>query len=235
VAVATHVNQLNARTLPELGRWLVEHGVQHWQIQLGTASGHMSEHRDLVIRPEDLLWLVPQIAEMRANAAPGFELQPAHNVGYYGPHESALRSDGSPLDVWVGCRAGCQVIGIESNGNVKGCLSLPSARHGQQRFVEGNLRASRLPELWTGEHAFALNRSFHAEQLTGFCAVCRYRDICRGGCAWTAYDAATDRFDNHYCFYRQAVRHRRFDLLGDDEPTADELAAIEPVAALDAG
>ena len=230
VAVATHINQLNAHGLRELGQALRDHGVSHWQLQLGTASGHLREHGELLLPPEDLLWLIPEIAELRTSAPAGFELQPAHNLGYYGPHETALRADGSPLDVWIGCRAGCQVIGIESNGNVKGCLSLPSARHGQHRFVEGNLREARLPELWSRAGAFTLNRTFRPEQLGGFCAACRYRDICRGGCAWTAYDPSSDRFDNRYCFSRQAVRHRRLDLLGDDVPTAEELAAIEPPA-----
>ena len=35
------------------------------------------------------------------------------------------------------------VLGIESNGNVKGCLSLPSQRHGHQGYVEGNVRNDR--------------------------------------------------------------------------------------------
>ncbi len=34
------------------------------------------------------------------------------------------------------------------------------------------------------------------------------------------------RFDNPYCFYRQAVQHRRFDLL-DEEPKPEEIAAAD--------
>ena len=119
------------------------------------------------------------------------------------------------------------MIGIESNGNVKGCLSLPSARHGKDVFLEGNLREHSLQEIWTRPGAFAYNRDFKLEQLAGFCAVCRYRDICRGGCSWTAYSHTQSRFNNPYCFYRQAVLHKRLELLGEDEPSAEELAAAD--------
>ena len=224
VAIATHIHRHNRNTLPEIRALLIDHGVVHWQLQLGVPSGTMSEHPELVIDPEDLLWLVPLIAEMRAGPGSPIEICAAHNIGYYGKWETALRADGSPLDVWVGCRAGCQNIGIESNGNIKGCLSLPSAQHGKDVFVEGNIRDESLPELWQRPDAFTLNRVFDESRLGGFCAACRYRDLCRGGCAFTAYGNTQNRFDNPYCFYRQAVRHRRFDLLGDDQPNPRELA-----------
>ncbi len=226
VSVVTHINQLNSRTLRELRDHLRDHCVDSWQLQPGNPSGVMHEHQDLVIRPEDLLWLVPLIAELRTDGTPHPVVCPADNVGYYGKYEQALRDRGARIDFWIGCRAGCQVIGIESNGNVKGCLSLPSARHGKDLFLEGNLRQASLDEIWRREGAFAYNREFKEGQLEGFCAVCRYRDICRGGCSWTAYSHTRNRFDNPYCFYRQAVLHGRLDLLGDDHPSETELAAV---------
>ena len=233
-SVVSHVNQYNYKDLRAFRDMLAERGVGSWQIQLGSPSGTMSEHRDLVVAPEDLLWLVPLIAELRTDAVARPVVCPADNVGYFGMYEQALRRRGSAIDVWIGCRAGCQVIGIESNGNVKGCLSLPSARHKNDLFVEGNLRESALQQIWKSPEAFPFNRHFREDLLGGFCGVCRYRDICRGGCAWTAYSHTRNRFDNPYCFYRQAVLNRRFDLLGDDEPNAEELAmiatAVEPAA-----
>ncbi len=225
-SVVTHINRLNMHELPEFRDFLGEHGVASWQVQLGVPSGNMSDWQELVIAPEELLWLVPQIAELRGDGASEPIVCPSDNIGYFGTCEKALRDRGKPINFWIGCRAGCQVVGIESNGNVKGCLSLPSVRHGSERdvFVEGNLRQQSLAELWQREGAFAMNREFRQERLGGFCAVCRFRDICRGGCAWTAYSHTSNRFDNPYCFYRQAVLHRRLDLLGDDEPSPEELA-----------
>lgn len=225
-SIITHINKLNARSLPAFRDFLHDHGVASWQLQPGNPSGAMCENQELVIAPEDLLWLVPEIAELRGDAVERPLIFPADNLGYYGIHEQALRDRGAKIDFWIGCRAGCQVIGIESNGGIKGCLSLPSSRHGRDLFSEGNLRESSLQEIWCREGAFAYNRAFKEEQLAGFCAVCRYRDICRGGCSWTAYSHTGTRFDNPYCFYRQAVEHRRYDLLGDDRPSEAELAAL---------
>ena len=225
-SVVSHVNQHNRKSLRELRSFLAEHGVASWQIQLGVPSGDMRANWDLVVQPDDLLWIVPLVADLRMDGVERPIICPADNVGYFGRYEKQLRDRGAQINFWIGCRAGCQVIGIESNGNVKGCLSLPSAMHGRDVFVEGNLVETSLHDVWCRPGAFAFNRDFTIEQLDGFCAVCRYRDICRGGCAWTAYSHTRNRFDNPYCFYRQALLHDRLDLLGDDAPNEAELAAI---------
>src|SRR6185295_18937790 len=67
-----------------------------------------------------------EAAESPAGGAP-FNIVLGNNVGYFGPHEQILRSrPGGPDGHWQGCRAGLQVIGIESDGTVKGCPSLPT-------------------------------------------------------------------------------------------------------------
>ncbi len=223
VSVVSHINQLNIEQLVEMRDILSELGVSSWQLQLGIPSGSLSEHDELVVTPEQLLWLVPQIARLRTDEVARPVICPADNIGYFGKFEKDLRDRGATINFWIGCRAGCQVIGIESNGNVKGCLSLPSERHQNDLFVEGSLRKDSLDAIWRKPDGFALNRGFKEELLDGFCRVCRFRDICRGGCAWTAYSHTKNRFDNPYCFYRQAVVNRRLDLL-DDEPNAEELA-----------
>ncbi|RLB58682.1 MAG: radical SAM/SPASM domain-containing protein [Deltaproteobacteria bacterium] len=228
-SIVSHINALNYKQLPEFRDFLGEQGVASWQLQLGVPSGDMRANRELVIEPAELLWLIPQIAELRTDEVERPKVCPSDNIGYFGKYEKALRDRGAEINFWIGCRAGCQVIGIESNGNIKGCLSLPSAMHGQDQFLEGNLRDEKLIDIWQRPDAFKINRGFTEDQLGGFCAKCRYRDICRGGCAWTAYSHTSNRFDNPYCFYRQAVLHNRLDLLGDDEPNAEELA-YEPAA-----
>ena len=218
-AVNTTIHRLNKGTLMELATFLMDHGVFAWQPQLATPSGNMGEHRDLVLPAEDLLWLVPQLADLCRIDSPGFEICVGHNIGYFGNAESTLRAGDRALPFWLGCRAGCQVIGIESGGDVKGCLSLPSTVLGEHRFVEGNVRESSLRDIWNRADGFAYNRHFKEAQLRGFCRVCRFRDVCRGGCSWAAY--AQGGSENQHCFYLQAVKHGRFDLLAE-EPTAEE-------------
>jgi radical SAM protein with 4Fe4S-binding SPASM domain len=234
VAVNTTVNRRNQRRLRELRDFIRDKGAFSMQIQLATPSGNMGEHRDLVVDPADLVWLVPEIAALCRQNTGKFFTVGADDIGYYGMPEQGLRDDGGELPFWIGCRAGCQVIGIESSGNVKGCLSLPSSMHGEARFVEGNLREKPLAEIWKSDGAFAYNRKHTQASLTGFCRVCRYRDFCRGGCTWTVYcHAQQGGQGNPYCFYHQAVRQRRFELL-TEEPTPPELeylASDSPSAA----
>jgi radical SAM protein with 4Fe4S-binding SPASM domain len=223
VAVNTTVNKLNQHILRELRDFIAGHGAFSMQIQLATPSGNMDQHRDLVIDPADLVWLVPELAAIcRLNTRKFFAVA-ADDIGYYGKPEQGLRDDGGELPFWIGCRAGCQVVGIESSGNVKGCLSLPSSMHGEARFVEGNLREKPLAEIWNARHGFAYNREPTENRLTGFCRVCRYRDFCRGGCTWTVYCHASQGGEgNPFCFYFQTVKQGRFDLL-TETPTQPEL------------
>ena len=54
-------------------------------------------------------------------------MMPGNNLGYFGPEEALLRSPKpGGKDHWIGCQAGKYVMGIESDGAVKGCPSLPS-------------------------------------------------------------------------------------------------------------
>jgi radical SAM protein with 4Fe4S-binding SPASM domain len=207
-SAVSHVNRLNLGQLGAMHALLGDLGVASWQIQLGNPAGTMSENRDLVLEPRDLLEVVPEVARLRG--LPGRpRVYAADNLGYYGDFERELRDQGARVWFWVGCRAGCQVLGIESNGNVKGCLSLPSAANGVQAFIEGNVRDRPLVDIWNDPGAFAYNRQFREEQLTGFCATCRYRDLCRGGCSWTAFSHTGSRFENPYCYYRVAVEAGR--------------------------
>ena len=106
--------------------------------------------------------------------------------------------------------------------------------HGEVRFVEGNVRQKSLRDIWNRADAFAYNRLFKEEQLGGFCRVCRFRDVCRGGCSWASY--AQGGAGNENCFYYQVVRHRRFDLL-EEEPTDDEIRYFDgrPAASVAGG
>ncbi|MFH2009512.1 MAG: radical SAM protein [bacterium] len=203
-ACVTHINKLNLYSLPALRDLLHEHGVSSWQLQLGNPAGNMSDNTDLVIVPQDLLEIVPEVARLRAEKKLP-KIFAADNVGYYGEYEKTIRDRGARVFFWVGCRAGCQVLGIESNGNIKGCLSLPSAANDVYEFNEGNLRERSLTEIWCDDDAFGYNRKFDVEQLSGFCRECRYNDICRGGCSWTAFSNTGSRFENPFCYYRVAV------------------------------
>ena len=199
VGVVTQVNSRNFAEIEQIRDLLAKHRVSSWQIQLGNPSGNLADNRDLLIDPQDVLELLPRVAQLRK--AGGFpRVFVGDNIGYYGEHEQTLRDQGGKVPFWTGCRAGCTVMGIESNGNIKGCLSLPS--RDVDRFVEGNTRQRPLREIWEDPNSFAFNRQFSKARLQGFCRSCEYGEICRGGCNWTSFSHTGECGANPYCYHR---------------------------------
>ncbi|MBU1219265.1 radical SAM protein [Myxococcota bacterium] len=204
VSIVTTIYRKNLHELKQLGDMLASEGVVSWQLQIGNPAGNMKDHRELVIEPDDLLEIVPLLAEMRRSGQKP-RMYIGDNIGYFGPYEEDLRGTGKEIDFWLGCRAGMQVMGIESNGNIKGCLSLPSEMNREDRFLEGNIREKSLTDIWCNPDNFSFNRQFTVDRLGGFCRTCAYNEICRGGCLWTAFSNTGDQFDNPFCWYRVAV------------------------------
>ena len=191
----TELNRLNLPEIEELVDLLLAHRVETWQVQIGAPTGNMADNMELMLDPEDLPELMEQLVGLKRRVLGRMRIDFGDNCGYYGPHEREIRK-GRP-GFWTGCMAGVQVMGIESNGNVKGCLSLPC-----EAFVEGNIRQRSLAEIWSDPSAFAYTRQFVPEQLGGFCASCRHGLICRGGCSWMAYAASGKVGDNPFCEHR---------------------------------
>ena len=97
-----------------------------------------------------------------------------------------------PGQAWVGCPAGRGVLGIQSHGAVKPCLSLPDDQ------VVGSLREKPLAELWYGETLHSWRRS---AARSGFCATCPHGESCQGGCTAMAMTYAGHRGEDPLCLY----------------------------------
>ena len=156
----THVHHDNFHELDDLHGWLGGFGVRSWKLQLCNPAGNAAEHREMILQPRDLLRLVPKMVDLKGRGLPFLEA--SDSIGYFGKYEEAMRRSWRPeLSFWTGCYAGCRAIGIESHGNIKGCLALPSGRNGTSAFDEGNVRLSSLADIWPRPGAFAYNREFH--------------------------------------------------------------------------
>lgn len=181
---------------------LLENGVRLWQIQICTAQGRLERGDPILPGAEDLKRVADFIVSKKTEGR--LRIDPADNLGYYGPWEleHGYRStQWGRVNFWNGCQAGCQVLGIDANGDIKGCLSLPS----EQRFIEGNVRRESLKDIWSKPGAFAYNRQFTLDLLTGYCQECEYRGLCRAGCVSHAYCTSGNRGDNPSCLHRLAV------------------------------
>jgi len=196
INAVTHVNRLNISELNELEDLISSARFDVWRVQMGAPLGRMQDNRELVIRPAEL----PAVADfiVAAKKRGRIHITVGDNIGYFSHHEQYLRN--APglkgLNFWCGCFAGCLSIGIESNGNIKGCLSLQS-----DVFVEGNVRDEPLKAIWERKGAFSYNRDFMIEWLHGNCRDCEYGEICRGGCTFMAFSATGDPHDNPYCLH----------------------------------
>ena len=123
-----------------------------------------------------------------------------NNVGYYGPHEHLLRSaPGVRAKVWSGCQAGKFTLGIESDGRIKGCPSLPTAP-----YIGGNIRDLTLEQIWNDTPELRFVRDRTTSELWGHCKTCYYSDVCRAGCSFTTHCFFNRRGNNPFCYFRAA-------------------------------
>ena len=202
VGCNTQVNRRNLRELGAILDLIAAQRVYGWQVQLMVPMGRAAEADDLWLQPYDLLDIMPRVAEARARAdALGVKLWPGNNVGYFGPYEHLLRADRSRAGYMAGCGGGVRVMGLEANGDVKGCSAM-----GSEGFVGGNVRDKTLRDIWDHAPELRFTRGFHVGDLWGFCRGCYYGEHCKGGCLWTSSTLLGKTGNNPYCHHR-ALEH----------------------------
>jgi radical SAM protein with 4Fe4S-binding SPASM domain len=200
--VPTALNtQINRLTFGELDRVLdlaIAEGCHAWQFQLTVAMGRAADRAAWLLQPYDLLAVIPKVAELTERArAHGVRMWPANNIGYFGPHEATIRGPMRPGAHAGGCHAGRHALGVESDGAIKGCPSLPSAE-----YTGGNIRERTLRDLWDHAQALHFTRTRTVDELWGYCRSCYYADTCRAGCTWTGHSLLGRRGNNPMCHHR---------------------------------
>jgi radical SAM protein with 4Fe4S-binding SPASM domain len=193
-----------------------------------------------LLQPYQLLELMPLLAELfRTSAERGMLLQPGNNIGYFGPYEALWRGGGDDTVFWQSCNAGQNTMGIEADGTIKGCPSLPTVG-----YAGGNVRDLTLEDIWRNTPELNFNLTRAGEELWGYCEGCYYADSCRGGCTWLSHSLLGRPGNNPYCHHRvlelnarglrervapvapapgRSFDHGRFDLLletGDGQPVS---------------
>jgi radical SAM protein with 4Fe4S-binding SPASM domain len=200
-ATNTQINRLSMPELPRILDRIIAAGVRSWQLQLTVPMGRAADEPDVLLQPYDLLALFPVLADLAKRAADAkVDVIPGNNVGYFGPHEQVLRGQ-TRKGHCTGCGAGKLTIGIEADGTLKGCPSLPT-----DAYAGSNIRESTLAEVWSRARALRFTRdrtSQNASQeLWGFCATCYYAEECRAGCTWTSHVMLGKPGNNPYCHHR---------------------------------
>ncbi|XZF63533.1 MAG: nif11-class peptide radical SAM maturase 3 [Gloeotrichia echinulata DVL01] len=203
----TQINRLSAPEFPQIYEHLRDAGIFAWQIQLTVPMGNAADNSDILLQPYELLDVYPMIARVAERAKrEGVQVQPGNNIGYYGPYERLLRG-GDAWSFWQGCTAGLSALGIEADGAIKGCPSLPTTA-----YTGGNIRDHSLRKIIeeTEELRFNLGAGTPkgTEHLWGFCKTCEFAELCRGGCSWTAHVFFDKRGNNPYCHHRALTQEK---------------------------
>lgn len=200
----TQINRLNWDRLRETAAELRRHHVQSWQVQLTTPMGRAADHPEWILEPWRVVEVIDILADIQKQAAAEyrggipFNVFANNNIGYFGPHEQVLRSrPGGPEAHWRGCQAGMQSMGIESDGTVKACPSLPTSP-----YAGGNVLDLPLEQIWQESPEVRFTRDRDTGELWGFCKTCYYADVCRAGCSWTAHVTLGRRGNNPFCYHR---------------------------------
>ncbi|HCF61418.1 MAG TPA: hypothetical protein DFS52_25900 [Myxococcales bacterium] len=142
-----------------------------WQVQLANMGGERFRPEEMMSR-EDYAGFVERMRAVWTARWGTLRLSPMDDFGYH-PLDATLAS---MCGSWRGCMAGREVLGIRSNGDVLGCLSLGDG------FVEANLRLEPLERIWRSETLFSRFRR-KRELLTGECAHCAHGSDCLAGCS----------------------------------------------------
>ncbi|MEH2082909.1 MAG: nif11-class peptide radical SAM maturase 3 [Nostoc sp.] len=207
----TQINRLSAPEFPCIYECIRDAGARAWQVQLTVPMGNAADNADILLQPHELLDIYPMLARVARRAyQEGVQLQAGNNIGYYGPYERLLRGRGKEHDFsfWQGCGAGLSTLGIEADGAIKGCPSLPTTA-----YTGGNIREQTLHDIIERAEELRFNLGAGTPEgtkhLWSFCKTCEYAELCRGGCSWTAHVFFNKRGNNPYCHHRALVHAKQ--------------------------
>ena len=210
------INRLNKDHLRETRDIVKAAGVRIWRAQLTVPMGRAADRPEWILQPWELLEVIDELGALQREEAeqcaeaglPAHEMLDilaSNNIGYFGPHEEILRSrPGGKTAHWSGCSAGRFTMGIESDGTVKACPSLPTSP-----YTGGNLLEIPLEEIWESAPELRFVRDRGTEELWGFCKGCYYAETCRGGCSFTAHCTLGKRGNNPFCYHRAQTLKRQ--------------------------
>ena len=215
--VQTTANHKNVGEMEKM-RELIFHDLQPsgWQMQVLEGYGRAGSAREWLLTLDEFKWLndfwKDTLREAEKLDKP-LNITGTNCMGYY--------SDDSPFcsDNWTGCQAGMSGIGIDSNGNVRGCLSIKD-----NGFIEGSLKEMKLADIWNRPGSFRYNREFTPDKLGGVCGDCEFGPQCRGGCTSMAHSIFGNPWEQPYCTFK----HELLELDDDHEAIRAPMPEIRP-------
>jgi radical SAM protein with 4Fe4S-binding SPASM domain len=193
----TQINRLTMPDLPEQLELMIEHGSRAWQLHLTIPMGRAVDEPEVLLEPYDLLELFPLLPKLKERGQrAGLSIWRGNSLGYFGPYESVI-AEWMPDRHGRGCGAGQTLMGIEADGVVKGCPSLPT-----EKWAAGNVRDASLRDIWERGGPIRYTRDRTVDDLWGYCRSCYYADTCRAGCTWMGDTLLGKPGNNPFCHHR---------------------------------
>jgi radical SAM protein with 4Fe4S-binding SPASM domain len=158
-----------------------------WQLQIAIPLGRFK--KDLLLSKDEYYAAAIFIAStQRKYSRKELIILGTHCFGYF---SKKLRN--VMVFPWNGCQGGISTIGIQSDGGIKGCLSLPPD------FIEGNFYENKISELWQSSGFCRYNRDFEKSNLNENCIDCKYGVRCKGGCLGVSVGITGKKHNDPYC------------------------------------
>ena len=185
VSLITTVNKINFKDLNLIRDFLLNKMIP-WQIQIALPIGRFSH--ELVISKEQFYAIGMFISfNMKKYSIRELPLIGAHCFGYFSEFLPELG-----LEPWIGCQAGKSVLGILSDGNIKGCLTL------SDDYIEGNFRKDSIYDILNSRFDLKCNQYKQVKNSNDYCNTCDKIKKCNRGCLGTRN--ALKSYENPYCF-----------------------------------
>lgn len=190
IGIITSFHKLNFYELRKIYNFVINKEID-WQIQMALPFGRFP--KKLMLSDEEYYSLGMFLKYLKKKHEKDI-------LSIFGTHNFGFNSDIIPnFDQnfqWNGCLAGINVLGIQSNGNIKGCNTL------SDEYIEGNVREKSIIDIWNNSNAFNYNRKFKKEDLAENCIRCKYNESCKGGCTTRSILLTNKLHNDPMCFYR---------------------------------
>ncbi len=182
-SMATTVMQSNFNELDKIKDLLLKLNADAWQIQVVKPCSRLMDSE--LLTEEQYYNLAKKIVEYREKYSKKMFIVEADCIGYNSSLTPKLYIQG-----WRGCECGINSVSIESDGNVKGCPNMNNS--------EGNVSNTPFKEIWQSHDTFSYNRRPNISSLSGYCAECEHKYVCRGGCPTNCKTSN----GSAYCLYK---------------------------------
>ncbi len=173
VQINCTINRVNYSSVPFLTKFSRDRELSLRLTLLNSSAGRGKEIRDNTLSTEQIADLITYCHEVRLRGSRVFLNLPPLLL----PPEDIIPI-GTPSCGWAK-----GLCGVLPDGNITIC----ALAHEHPELMAGNIRDSSFKELWLGSSLFNELRRLETPELEGVCRLCRFRDICGGGCRLSAY------------------------------------------------